>query len=213
MSRDYKHRAQGKKSPPRGQQYNRQKSVSLWRWMLIAALVIAFVGFLVYLRITAPKEADTPQGSAAVSATKPISVDQKRDNTLKPEKKAEPKQPHFEFYNLLPNKEVVVPEHEIKTRTREERVGKAKESKYIMQAGSFKTAKEAEQLRVKLALMGIQAKVDKAKVGSKTDKAVAAGVTWYRVKIGPYTKMTSVDVIKSRLKKHGLDVMVTEVGG
>ena len=212
MARDYKHRAQGGKKSPRGPKHIRQKTIGIWRWMLITALIISFVVFLVYLRMTAPKEAEVPQGSATVSATKPANTDSKKDKAPEPEKKSEPK-PHFEFYTILPNKEVVVPEYEIKTRTREERVGKAKESSYIMQAGSFKTAKEAEQLRTKLALMGIQAKVDKAKVGSKTDKAGAGSVTWYRVKIGPYAKMSSVDVIKSRLKKLGIDVMVTEVGG
>ncbi|MGZ8190968.1 MAG: SPOR domain-containing protein [Methylococcaceae bacterium] len=211
MARDYKHRAQGGKGSPRGPKHIRRKSVGLWRWMLITALVISFVIFLVYLRMTAPKEADTSHGLSTVPATQSKSAEPKNDKAPKVEKKSEPK-PHFEFYTILPNKEVVVPEYEIKTRTREERVGKAKESKYIMQAGSFKTAKEAEQLRAKLALMGIQAKVDKAKVGSKTDKAAAGSVTWYRVKIGPYAKMTSVDVIKSRLKKQGIDVMVTEVG-
>ena len=69
-----------------------------------------------------------------------------------------------------------MPEYEIKTRTREERVGKAKETKYIMQAGSFKVFKEADELRAKLALMGIESKVEKAKVGS---------VTWKPGKNGP----------------------------
>jgi len=54
----------------------------------------------------------------------------------------------------LPEKEVVVPEYEIKTRTREERVGKAKETHYMMQAGSFKTFKEADHLRAKLCFYG-----------------------------------------------------------
>ncbi|WP_239649983.1 SPOR domain-containing protein [Methylocucumis oryzae] len=106
------------------------------------------------------------------------------------------------FTKFLPGKEVVVPEHEIKTRAREERMGKAKESRYLLQAGSFKTAKEAEQQRAKLALMGIESKMEKAKVGE---------TYWYRVKLGPFEKIASVNDIQARLKKNSVDVIVTEI--
>ena len=120
--------------------------------------------------------------------------------------KAKPKQeePRFDFYTILPEKEVVVPDYEIKTRVREERVGKAKPAKYILQAGSFREFKEGDSLRAKLALMGIESRVEKAQVGN---------VTWNRVKMGPYSQMSSVTTIKSRLKQNGIDVMVTEIGG
>jgi cell division protein FtsN len=121
----------------------------------------------------------------------------------KPEVKSGPKMPQFDFYTILPEKEVVVPEYEIKTRAREERVGKAKETHYLMQAGSFKTFKEADRLRAKLALMGIESKVEKAKVGS---------VNWYRVKMGPYVQTDSVNTIRARLRQNGIDVIITETG-
>lgn len=168
--------------------------------MLIAALVISFVVFLVYLRVNGSKQPDMPP-VAETTAGKLAKTDPKKAQAAKAEKKAEPQPPHFEFYTVLPDKEVVVPEHEIKTRSREERVGKAKESQYIMQAGSFKSLKEADQLRAKLALMGIESRVEKAKLGD------AIG---YRVKLGPYTQMTSVDIIKKRLRKSGIDAIVIE---
>lgn len=204
MAKDYKHRAQGKKTPQRRQNNGHQPSVSLWKWMLITALIILFVVFLVYLKSGTTK-IPAPPVSQTLPITKPAKTNSKSEEVAKEKKKteskAEPKQPRFDFYTILPEKEVVVPEHEIKTRAREERVGKAKETKYIMQAGSFKTFKEADQLRAKLALMGIESKVEKAKVGN---------VTWNRVKMGPYIHMNSVNVIRSRLRKNGIDVMVTE---
>lgn len=171
--------------------------------MLITALIILFVVFLTYLRMTGTSEENPATATLENKSTK---IDPKKsDAAKKQETKAEakPKPPHFEFYTILPDKEVVVPEYEIKTRTREERVGKAKENQYIMQAGSFKTFKEADQLRAKLALMGIESKVEKAKVGD---------VTWQRVKMGPFTQMASVNTIRARLRKNGVDVMVTEIG-
>jgi cell division protein FtsN len=206
MARDYKNRGLDKKGSLRRSKYPRQKNNSLWRWMLVTGLIIAFVVFLVYLSFSTPKDVNNPVDVSTAEKSTPVDAQQK--TPPKPEEKAEPKPPHFEFYTVLPKKEVVVSENEIKTRTREERVGKAKESKYSMQAGAFQNLKDAEKLRLKLAQMGIDATVDKAKIGAKADKPTM----WYRVKIGPYSKMASVDSIKSRLKKHGMNVVVTETG-
>ena len=205
MTRDYKprdleRRAQGRAAAERRKQFDRDARVGQWRWMLITALIIGFVVFLVYLS-TEPKQipqlSQTTQGKAGAEKTAALKEE------LKPEVMPAPKIPQFDFYTILPEKEVVVPEYEIKTRTREERVGKAKETQYIMQAGSFKTFKEADQLRAKLASMGIESKVQKAKVGS---------VNWYRVKMGPYTQTASVNTIRTRLRQNGIDVIITETG-
>ena len=134
-------------------------------------------------------------------AMTPLVVEKTTEVKPESEVKLGPKIPQFDFYTILPDKEVIVPEYEIKTRAREERVGKAKETHYIMQAGSFKTFKEAEQLRLKLATMGIESKIDKGKLGD---------VNWYRVKMGPYTQTDSVNTIRARLRQNGIDILITE---
>lgn len=196
MAKDYKNRV------PRAKQNSRQ-NIGLWKWMLITALIIFFVVFLAYLRMMGAAN-DSPSVVATDNKSTKNEL-QKNDSATNQPTKVEnkAKSPHFEFYTILPEKEVVVPEYEIKTRAREERVGKAKENQYIMQAGSFKTFAEADQLRVKLGLMGIESKVEKAKVGA---------VTWHRVKMGPFEQMASVNTIRMRLRKSGVDVIVTEVG-
>ncbi len=138
--------------------------------------------------------------------------------------------PQFDFYTILPEKEVVVPDHEITARAREERttsanaapvdyvqpidstvdapvptvapVGKST-STYIMQAGSFKDTSDAEKMRANLASMGIEARIERAKVGE---------VVWNRIKIGPYSQMSSVSSVRARLRQNGIDVIVTEIG-
>ncbi|MDD5274804.1 MAG: SPOR domain-containing protein [Methylovulum sp.] len=195
MARDYKPRGQPKKKGGR-----QQPAVAVWRWALVASLVISFIAFLVYLRINGSKQPDVLAPIAA-NSQKTGAADPKKAPPPKPVEDAKPKPPHFEFYTVLPDKEVVVPEHEIKTRSREERVGKAKESHYVMQAGSFKSLREADQLRAKLALMGIESKVEKAKIGDTVG---------YRVKLGPYTQVGSVDLVRNRLRKNGIDAIVTE---
>lgn len=173
----------------------------MWRWMLITALIILFVVFLTYLfSDSEPDQAAAPQETPA-----PAQAEQAKVEAPKQEKAPEPGPmlPQFDFYTILPEKEVVIPDYEINTRAREERVGQAKAASYILQAGSFKDFKDADNLRAKLAMMGIESKVEKAKVGN---------TIWNRVKMGPYTQMASVTTIRTRLRENGIDAVVMEVG-
>ena len=199
MARDYKSRAQDKSNWRSNPSYRQKSSFSLWKWMLLTSVIILMAVGLAYLITKLFKKDENTSVS--------IMIEQQKDPKAKTEDKATsdvdigPKPPQFDFYTILPDKEVIVPEYEIKTRAREERVGKAKETHYVMQAGSFKTAKEADELRSKLAAMGIESKIEKSKMGD---------VNWYRVKLGPYTQTESVNTVQSRLRKNGIDVLVTE---
>lgn len=202
MAKDYKHRGQGKHhSYSDGPQ-----SISLWKWMLITALTIGFVVFLVYLSSTGSKPVQSLTQTTGVTVPADSEKSEKTaELTKKQEVKVAPGPiiPQFDFYTILPEKEVVLPDSEIGTRAREERIGQAKETSYIMQAGSFKEFKDADNMKAKLALMGIESRVEKAKVGN---------AAWYRVKMGPFDRMASVSSIRARLRQNGIDVVVTETG-
>ncbi len=198
MARDYKHRTQNKNTAASYRQNSGyKKNLGLWRWMLITASIISFVVFLVYLSSNGSKQVTPTQVTAPPPEVAKVEAPVE-------EKKPEPGPilPQFDFYTILPEKEVIVPDYEINTRAREERVGQAKAASYILQAGSFRDFKDADSLRAKLALMGIESKVEKAKVGN---------VVWNRVKMGPYTQMTSVSTIRNRLRENGIDAVVMEV--
>lgn len=192
MTKDYKHRVRGKNTL-NSQDFDPVKNLSVWKWMLITALAISAVVLVVYVTGIGSKQ--------IVQVLKP-----ENPKTTEPEKIKEPEEPEvkatqFDFYNILPEKEVIVPDYEIKTRTREERIGQVKDTQYIMQAGSFNGIQDAEKMRAKLEAMGIEAKVQKAKVGN---------TIWYRVKLGPFAQIASVNIINARLKQSGIDVIVTE---
>ena len=189
MPRDYKHRANSNRKKPQ------QNQIAWWKWVLIAALILLFVFFLVFLRNSTPEIEQKQKTVSTVKKAKPAKPAPKRQNK-------KPSEPRFDFYTILPETEIVVPEYEINTRKREEKIGKAKTTKYLMQAGSFRNFSEADKLRARLALMGIESRVEKAKIGS---------VVWNRVKIGPYSRSSSVSVIRKRLRKNGIDVIVTEI--
>ncbi len=183
MPRDYKHRANTNSRQPV------KSKVAWWRWFLIVLVIALFVFFLAYVRKTAPKTEPTPVAVSKPTVETPKHQDKK------------PQEPRFDFYTILPETEVVVPENEINTRRREEQFGKEKSTQYIIQVGSFRDYSEADRLRARLALMGIESRIEKAEVGH---------VEWNRVKMGPFKKTSSVTALKSRLKNNGIDVVVIE---
>ncbi len=186
MARDYKNRAGSRKKS------TGKAKVAWWKWLLILLLIGSFVAFLMFLRQHAPQNTVSNTEDLKPLIKKPTHQD-------KPSK-----EPQYDFYTILPKAEMVVPDHELKTREREERVGKLKNSQYVIQAGSFRAFAEADKLRAQLALMGIESRVEKAKVGN---------VVWHRVKMGPFKRISSVSTIKRRLRKNSIDAIVTETGG
>lgn len=223
MARDYKHRAQNPSSYGNHRNKRQRKAPNMiWRWLLVAVLIVAFVVFLNMIRQMVPALINSLQDShqeapantlekikqaievkPQTTVTPPPVAEQKPAEPSKPDQPKEPEEPRYDFYTILPQAETVVPDYEIKSRVREELVGKTKTAKYIMQAGSFREADEAERHKAKLALLGIQSRIESAKVGN---------VIWHRIKIGPYDTPSSVATIKDLLQKNGVGVIVTELG-
>ncbi len=193
MARDYKYRVNLSKKKPQ------PVKVAWWKWALVIVLIILFIYALFFLKSSAP-EVNKDQHKQTLSVTKKIKH-KKPPSKAKENKSYEPR---FDFYTILPETEVIVPEYEINTRIREEKFGKGKASLYIMQAGSFRDFSEADKLRARLALMGIESKIEKAKIGN---------TIWNRVKMGPYHQSSSVSVIRKRLRQNNIDVIVTEIKG
>jgi cell division protein FtsN len=69
-----------------------------------------------------------------------------------------------------------------------------------LQAGSFSAQHDAENLRARLALAGLEATVQE---GALPDKSVR-----YRVRLGPYDNSDELGRMKSELAKRGFDVAV-----
>lgn len=188
MTTDYKHRTSRKGT--------RQKNrIPIWRWLLAAVLLGLFVAVLVFLGNP------EPPAPVAIAIKKPIRVPKQETVTKEVKKpgKPSPEKPRFEFYTLLPEQEVEIPETEIKMRKSEEKQGKAKPGNYVLQVGSFKNYKDADRLKAELAMLGIQSKIETARI----DKT-----TWNRVKIGPFTSMIHVDTARKKLRLQQIDAIV-----
>ena len=74
-------------------------------------------------------------------------------------------------------------------------VGKEKEA-YFLQAGAFANADDADKLKAKLAMLGMEASVQAATL---PDKAV-----WHRVRLGPYRSADEMNKTLSMLKQNGV---------
>lgn len=72
--------------------------------------------------------------------------------------------------------------------------------RFWLQAGSFATEADADNLRARLALSGWEAQVQK---GDVPDKGVR-----YRVRLGPYDNTDELNRVKGELARRGFDVAV-----
>lgn len=109
--------------------------------------------------------------------------------------------PRFDFYKILPGTEETVTDPQAKgaqpqstTATRET---------FFLQAGAFQNAPDADNLRARLALLGIEARIQTATL---PDKGV-----WHRVRVGPYTSVEELGRTRETLKQNGVETTLIKV--
>ena len=113
--------------------------------------------------------------------------------------------PRFEFYKVLTDRQDATAAAPVKradkpkpadNRAADTKLAVAYEP-HLLQAGSFHKADDAEKLKAKLALLGVEASVQSASI---PDKGV-----WYRVRLGPYKTEQELSSARSFLKQNGVD--------
>jgi cell division protein FtsN len=70
---------------------------------------------------------------------------------------------------------------------------------YVLQAGAFRGAGDADAMKLKLALMGLEAQVVTAEV---------SGSPLYRVRVGPYEGLDAMNRARARLAENGVEATV-----
>ena len=110
----------------------------------------------------------------------------------------------YDFYEMLPNFEVVVPEkdrdvkRDIPGAARIERPGV-----YVLQAGSYRNQADAERVSAQLKLQGIDAKVQRVAVDNDV---------WHRVRVGPISDLAELNKVRKQLQAADVDGLVIRVG-
>jgi cell division protein FtsN len=132
-----------------------------------------------------PAIAGLPQGSAG-----PLAV---------------PEKPKFDFYKILPGQEEPVSEKELRERARQARSGQQQGPKdvYFIQAGSFQNPAEADNQKARLAILGYESSVEPANLPDKG--------TWYRVRLGPYTKVEELNRVRQALAQNGIEASLVKI--
>jgi len=198
MPRDYAKNSKPKERPP----------IPGWAWMFGGLTIGLFVAGLVYLNDHTPKNNQT----LLTNAVKRTIKDAKQVQEKKKENPEGQKRPHFDFYTILPELEVAIPEQELarpkKPAPVTGRPGTTKETatqqpdSFTLQAGSFRSMEQADKLKARLALQGVVANIQTVSIND--------GDTWHRVRIGPSNDMEGLNKTRKRLNQIGVATIVVK---
>lgn len=168
-----------------------------WAWLLLGLALGMTMVLLTQLVIKRAGSHDGLAGLFTVRAKPAEPTPTKRPLPAPPK-------PKLDFYTVLPEIETVLPDRNSRGKS-----GKAERSEpgaqYVLQVGSFASFEEADQLKAKLALQGMQARIQKVVIEGKGE--------YHRVRLGPYGKLEDLDAVDQRLSKLGIKALRLKLKG
>ena len=176
-----------------------------WAWLIAGLAIGLFVAMLVYLDKVTPASDKSSITDTIKKQWNDARDVRKREDNKPPSKPAENKtasKPKFDFYTILPELEVAIPEQDLVSERKGNHTASKDTTKYILQAGSFKKHEEADKLKARLALQGIIAGIQTVKIGT--------GETWHRVRVGPLQGLTTLNQTRRRLQQLGVATIVVK---
>jgi cell division protein FtsN len=196
MSRDYKNSgtaaAGGRGSP-------------MWAGILIGLLVGLCIALGVALYINKGANPFLQKQKAADRSADPQKAAPPAEATSKPaaagaEKHAKSgdAKPRFDFYKILPGTEEAVTDKEFKRAS----PAAAKEV-YFLQVAAFQSPSDADNLKARLALSGIEAQIQTA--------TLPDGQVWHRVRVGPFSSQDELSKSRAALKENKLEANLIKV--
>jgi cell division protein FtsN len=103
--------------------------------------------------------------------------------------------PRFEFYKVLTDKPDAAGSAKAAAKPADKAAAKGK-GIYFLQAGAFANADDADKLKAKLAMLGMEVSVQAATLPDKT--------VWHRVRLGPYKSTDEMNKASAVLKQNGV---------
>jgi cell division protein FtsN len=152
------------------------KSNRPWVWISLTLMLGLFVAGIFYLDSQIVK-------TSKANAKKP-------DTTTKKQK------PKIDFYTVLEERvmDIPVPKDDV-DGLENPTINKKTVKKFTLQAGSFRSASDADSLKAQLAFLGLEANVNSAYVN---------GSTWHRVVLGPFASNSKISRAKNLLLENGI---------
>ncbi|MBP8852143.1 MAG: SPOR domain-containing protein [Moraxellaceae bacterium] len=198
-------KAQGASRNPAPRKTSKKSGAPSWLVLLVGLMFGLFVAFLIHLW--------NGRAEPAAGKDKPIAPIEEKQVTLtaKPAANTPPsaangagEEPRFDFYALLPNQEILpnkkTTEAASQAATKVKPAEQGDRTPYSLQAGSFRSEKEADRRRAEVLLLGLP--VHTLKV------SVKPGDDWYRVVVGPLKGKEALAAARGSLKANGVDTMI-----
>jgi|KBSMisStandDraft_5_1062788.scaffolds.fasta_scaffold00945_13 cell division protein FtsN len=140
---------------------------------------------------SAERVPDQQKETAAAETSKPVASGEKhaRNSDAKP---------RFDFYKILPGTEEAVTDKEFKRPS----PAVAKEV-YFLQVAAFQNPSDADNLKARLALAGIEAQIQTA--------TLPDGHVWHRVRVGPFSNRDELSKSRVALKENKLEANLIKV--
>ena len=193
MTRDFAKQKRTRSTPKKTRQNSTNKrtfnnktqsTIPAWIWALTGMLAGILFMLLLYVTTINSRQSVTNAETKQTEDTK----------TKQTDKNQQP-QPHFGFYQLLKEQEVVVPDTMPELADTE-----SDNTVYLLQAGSFRNSADADQLRAQLLLLNLTATVEKARTRT--------GDTWHRVLVGPFESRSKLAKARSILASNEISSLL-----
>ncbi len=150
-----------------------------WVWFFTGLISGLFIAFLFYL-------------GEYTHAEKAVVVDDKpKARIIRPDELT--KELKLDFYELFPKSEVPVIEEYVSD---DKKIQVKDKSVYILQAGSFRNAEDADSLRAQVILLGLNAYIRPGEV---------KGEFWHRVLVGPLDSAIKLNRAQDKLAEAGIE--------
>jgi cell division protein FtsN len=182
-----------------------------WVWMLGGLFIGLFVALLIYLDNTNSKRETANIGKAVTNFFQQKAQDVREATgagTAETDTKSADNKtlPRFDFYTILPELEVAIPEEELIAASKKPATQNTHNGvEYMLQAGSFRSLEQADRLKAKLALQGIVASIQTVRIKDSE--------TWHRVRVGPISDIATLNQTRKRLSDIGVPSIVIKDKG
>ena len=164
-----------------------------WAWGVWGLAIGLSVAAAVWVSDRRPQSVDNTVPRVANN------IDNNGGTAVNEDVQAESKPSRFEFYDILPLFEVIIPEEDPEVAADLEAKAVDTPGTYVLQAGSFTTLVDADRRRAQLALQGIESAIQRVTIDDKT---------YHRVRIGPIDDLDELNMIRSRLRAAKIDVLI-----
>lgn len=182
MARDYKHT-----------QTRSSSGLSAWGGFVIGLLIGLTIAIAVYIY-------DRRPGAQTTATSAPISNERSSNTKDAPAPESAQSDTHYDFYDVLPNMEVEVANDKNKPASNASTSGTIEApGSYILQVGSYRNFSDADRVRARIALQGIESTVQKVTIDNDT---------WHRVRIGPINNLNKLEETRRKLREAQIDTLV-----